>query len=221
MCSRSKRFSALRRNSSGWLSSCLLESTQSHELTAANVKLTKAIQSAASQTVNVLSSAPEQPGSNILQKLTCLKLLKRSEKSSIKAGTCFLLEVLPVPVPMVLWLFVDFVGTPLEVCSLSNSCSISGSNTFRPATPWPSSPTLSDLCASINVRDYTSRPLEPLRGSCLKKGKWAELETRLSANPQGYLVQRGKIRKVLCAQKVLCFISIYCNTLQIDVNCNV
>ena len=169
----------------------------------------------------VLSSAPEQPGKsrqepqqeprqehvNPTAVLCCnilhqeVNMFQIAERSSIKAGTCFLLEVLPVPVPMVLW---TFVRIPLEVCSLSNYFPISRSNTCRPATPWPSSATLSDLRAR-NVRDYTSRPLEPMRGSCFKKGEWAELETQLSANPQGYLAHRGKCH----VQKVLCFILIY------------
>ena len=56
---------------------------------------------------------------------------------------------------------------------------------------------LYQTCAR-NVRDYTSRPLEPMRGSCFKKGEWAELETQLSANPPGYLAHRGKCHVQKC-----------------------
>ena len=213
MCSRSKRFSALRRNNSGWLSSCLLECTESHELIAANQSDAKcSISTGRSSELSAGATwqepqqepqkepqqEPRQEHVNPTAVLCCnilhqeINMFQIAERSSIKAGTCFLLEVLPVPVPMVLW---TFVRIPLEVCSLSNDFPISGSNTCRPATPWPSSATLSDLRAR-NVRDYTSRPLEPSRVSWVGDSAIGE-STRLPC--------RGKCH----VQKVLCFILIY------------
>lgn len=167
------------------------------------------MQSAASQPGEVLSSAPEQPGKShskshgksmsiqllccvatfCTKKLTCFKLLKGLLS---RPGLVFCSKFCQF---LFQWSCGHSFRIPLEVCSLSNYFPISGSNTCRPATPWPSSATLSDLRAR-NVRDYTSRPLEPRRVSWVGDSAIGE-STRLPCR-----------RKVSCSKSIVLYFDI-------------